>query len=340
MLSVEDYDAAEQRAVEQLPNRIIQCCQPELFQTVGYPTRVRATASLHRYVDVMQETRARVIYDHLLKGVSASEADAITDMATIVAEMSERVYRRRCVPVSALLRALIVVRRALALMPHCTATILEIGSGSGYVAALLARSGHPVIVTDVSQAFYLHQFQLFSSIGRQLIELANDPRSLSEAVAGPTGCIIHVPWWKFYTVGASLFIPIDLITMNHCVCEMHPFALAYVLKTSAAALAQSSEQLRCIIIDGFGSTIMHSREEAESAFFGSGFEAQSDGIVSIFTPNDKQRNELVSRLQTCAFPDQPVSFKTLMKSLTSIAGRNDLRTDDELFLSYIGADAL
>jgi len=59
-LSPADYDAAEQAAMEDTPNRIIECCRPVTFAEVGYPTSIRSLRGARRFVDVMHEGRTEL----------------------------------------------------------------------------------------------------------------------------------------------------------------------------------------------------------------------------------------------------------------------------------------
>jgi hypothetical protein len=59
LLDVSTYDTAEAAAADRFSNRIVQAFYPEMFQTLGYPMRVKRDGQLWRYIDVMHETRTR-----------------------------------------------------------------------------------------------------------------------------------------------------------------------------------------------------------------------------------------------------------------------------------------
>jgi hypothetical protein len=141
-LTVEEYDSAERAALETMPNRIVECCQPTTLIVESYPVRVASTRAAGRYVDVMHEGRSEGTFEALLGGITRGELDLMMRVATKVAAMTEHQYGRRQVPRSAMLRALNVVRHICYLYPEPSALVFEIGAGSGYIGALLLELGY------------------------------------------------------------------------------------------------------------------------------------------------------------------------------------------------------
>ncbi len=43
----------------------------------------------------------------------------------------------------------------------------------------------------------------------------------------------HMPWWKWKTLTLGLDDCPDLITVNHAICEMHPYAVSHLLSFAA-----------------------------------------------------------------------------------------------------------
>src|SRR5258708_13049038 len=84
MLDVAAYDAAESAAADGYSNRIVQAFYPEMFATLGYPSRVTRRDQLWRYVDVMHETRTRYNIDELLKGLTSEEFELFKRVTRIV----------------------------------------------------------------------------------------------------------------------------------------------------------------------------------------------------------------------------------------------------------------
>jgi hypothetical protein len=89
VLDVDTYDVAERAAAQKYPNRILQAFYPEMFATLGYPTRVECVGQLWRYVDLMRETRTHYNVEVLLQGLTTEEFELFKRVTRMVA-----LYRR------------------------------------------------------------------------------------------------------------------------------------------------------------------------------------------------------------------------------------------------------
>ena len=122
--------------------------------------------------------------------------------------------------------------------------ILEIGPGSGYLGLLLANDGHQYFAMDAAQAFYLYQKKLWSDI------YGSDYFDYSESTSRPDSAkVTHIPWWQF----ANLSIPIpdvDIVTINHALCEMHPTAVKTIFARLYAAWGDNEKKL--VLAEGMG----------------------------------------------------------------------------------------
>jgi SAM-dependent methyltransferase len=367
LLTVEEYDAAERAALETTPNRIVECCQPTTFTAESYPVRIASTRAAGRYVDVMHEGRSQGTFDALLGGITRRELDLFRAVATKIAAMTAREYGRRQVPRSAMLRALNVVRHVRYLYPDPPATILEIGAGSGYIGALLAELGYRYVSTDITQAFYLYQSHMLASLlpGR-LIELATDPRTFLDLGEIPAGYAVHVPWWKYMTVGPSVLFKADVVTCNHALCEMHSNALRYTAKVSHAMLR---ERNGCFLFEGWGSTVRHPIWHAGRALSMAGFAfahndvhasilvgdqtaaatggmklpppgAEGDGAfhpsIHVNPANEIGAKVLAGRESTAH--NALYDLEDLDAALQSIAGDTSIMTADERFMEFVADD--
>jgi hypothetical protein len=272
------YDAAERCAAERLPNRIIECAQPNVFQAEGYPTRVETVTGVGRYIDVMHEGRLRGTFQDMLGGgVTADEMALLKEIASAVRWLSLTSYGKAAVPRDALARALNVYRHIRFLYPE-PRMIFEIGGGSGYVGALLLLAGYGYASTEISQAFYLYQNHLINALAPgRIIELASDPCSFNEIDSLPLGSSVHVPWWKFTIPEPRFLLPIDAVTANHCLCEMHPRALAYSLLASRKLLENRGPDA-CFVFEGWGSTVRNPVWSVNKRFWELGFVAPHNDI--------------------------------------------------------------
>jgi hypothetical protein len=396
LLTPNDYDKAEVNAAATIPNRIMECCQPVGFMNEGYPTHVKTVSAVGRYVDVMQEGRLYGTFNQYLGGkVTSEEMDLMRKVANAVLRLTTEVYGKPKIPKDALTRALNVLRQVRHLYPEGGATVLEIGGGSGYVAALLCLAGYRVVTTDIAQAFYLFQNHLMNTLmPGKVIELANDPRSFSDMDYIESGSLIHVPWWKFVLPNPDFNLPVDLVTANHCLCEMHPRALAYTLKVCVVMLTKRGDQ-STFLFEGWGSTTRNPIWTVHKAFAEQGFSiAHSDILATVYarksgplTVNGPQSPNVLAATQTVVpghirflqrlalfpphtptepsmeklwhppiwvTPSNPVSKKItdgreqlsqlavhriedFEQMLRDVLGGDELTSDDEKFLNFVGA---
>jgi len=254
-LTVEEYNKAEEEAEINIPNRILEASRPECFLDTGYPIRVKNIQSLFRYLDVMHELRFEEDFDVLIGGgLTEEEFELFKEITEKTAKFSKERFGNCTVPTGALLRAIVTFRYIRILYPAKTATVLEIGPGSGYLAVLLALAGYRIVTSDITQAFYLWQNHLWDYIfGENLIELASDSRSLSDFEKLPGGTILHVPWWKYSILNPQeIKLSVEVITANHVFTEMQNDAFFYLLKLSCHLLVQDRSTEKMLIFEGTG----------------------------------------------------------------------------------------
>lgn len=257
LLSPERYDSEEVKALSGLPNRIIEASSTAHFQFVAYPTRVSSLEAVWRYAEVMHEGRLAPTFAELLgNGVTQEEMDLMRTIARAVVKLSAEHYQQTVVPKDALARALNVFRHIKYLYPNGDATIVEIGPGSGYLGALLLLSGFSYVGIDITQGFYLFQNHLFNAIAPgRVIELAADDRSVSEIAKVERGHALHIPWWKWMLTDPKFSFGADLVTANHCLCEMHPRALLYNVQAFSTVLSNGGAG-GLVLFEGWGDTAM------------------------------------------------------------------------------------
>jgi SAM-dependent methyltransferase len=365
-LSVEDYDAAERQALLAMPNRIVECCMPVAFQQESYPTRISMTKAAGRYVDVMQEGRSEDTFSFLLRGIAPKEMECMRSVAGKVAALTEQLYGRRMVPRSGLLRALNVVRHIRYLHPQPSATILEIGGGSGYVGALLLELGYRYVGTDITQAFYIWQSHLMTALaGGDLVELATAQQDF--LTAPELSRASHVPWWKFVVPQPDVRARVDVVTCNHTLCEMHPIGQAYSLAVAHSMLEGGGT--RCFLFEGWGSTIRRQIWHTGKAFAEAGFVFAHNDIFSsipvrsdspaalhamslpLAAPDDahdevryhpnihvNDRNEItriVLEERAKTEKNATLAMADFDAMLRSELGSDELSTDDERFMRFV-----
>lgn len=272
LLHPKRYDEEEAAAMEKIPNRIIQCCRPQAFLWENYPTQIGSTSGAARYLDVMQEGRLSQTFNEILDGgVTREEMQILEKVARSVHEFSSENYGKAASPKDSLARSVNVYRHIRMLVPEPPATVFEVGGGSGYVGALLLASGYTYISTDVTQAFYIVQNHIMNAVAPgQVIELALESRNLEDFTELPAGFALHVPWWKFVRPAPKFRLPVSIITANHCLCEMHPMALAYTLTAGKQLLANGGRN-GCFAFEGWGSTARNPIWSVNKKFWELGF---------------------------------------------------------------------
>ena len=234
---VEKYNQAERAGRATVSNRVIEAFSLEVFETLGYPCRIEDESELWRYHDVMQEGRFELNL-RLIGSYSDHEFDLITRTAKQILSFSKRHLPIRNSGKHALTRSLHQYQLLMKHRPHDgPLRILEIGSGSGYLGLLLANAGHQYFAMDAAQAFYLYQKKLWSDV------YGSDYFDYSESTSRPDSSrVTHIPWWQF----ANLSIPIpdvDVVTINHTLCEMHPQAVKTIFARLYSAWGDTDKKL-------------------------------------------------------------------------------------------------
>jgi hypothetical protein len=127
-------------------------------------------------------------------GLSADEMELAETVCRHACELSLEISGERQVPAGSILGALLALRHVRLMFPDPgSTTILEVGPGDGSLGAMLIQAGYSYISTDVSQAFYLVQSNLFSRVGgERFTEMATDSRDLTSLTSITRGAAFHV----------------------------------------------------------------------------------------------------------------------------------------------------
>ena len=275
---VEKYNQAERAGRATVSNRAIESFSLELWNAMGYPFKVDSESELWRYHDSMQDGRFKQNL-RLIGSYSDHDFDLVTKTAKQILSFSERELTMRNSGKCALTRSLYQYQLLMKNRPHDgPLRILEIGPGSGYLGLLLANDGHQYFAMDAAQAFYLYQKKLWSDI------YGADYFDYSESTSRPDNAkVTHIPWWRF----ANLSIPIpdvDIVTINHALCEMHPTAVKTIFARLYAAWGNNEKKL--VLAESFGydyfnrkETMLKDIRTASFAIFRGGNQ------IGIFRPN-------------------------------------------------------
>lgn len=289
VLNVQSYGEVENRAIAASPNRIIEACLPEVFLKVGYPVNISEDSQLFRYVDVMHELRQTLDYSDLLGGLTTEEFAEFEAVSRGVVDFTSKKFGRPMVPKSSLLRAFYTFRTIRDMAPDTNTVILECGPGCGYLGLLLARAGYPYVANEITQAFYLYQSCLWQHFfPDRLIELATDERGLEDFDNISSGDLLHIPWWKFTKSNPiEPQFTVDLVTCNHMLCEMHGYAMNYLVKFVRNSLLKSGHP-GLFFAEGMGSELVRHRYTAYDVFKRLGYaRAYADTTIDVWLPAEK-----------------------------------------------------
>lgn len=356
MLTPKIYDEQELLALQTAPNRLIECVAPVAFSHVGYPTSVHDVASLHRYAEVMHELRMQQITDLLHGGLSQDEASAYRSIAGTVATMTDRLYGRKRLARASLLDGMHIKRHIDYLYPDRRPAVLEIGPGSGYLGALLSLAGHRYVATDISQAFYLYHSHLLHEISPTDF----DERALRSTEHGPEALrVTHLPWWHFYRMDGAPQIEAEVVTANHCLCEMHPNAATYVLRLVACLLRKTPTG--ALVIFSLGSQILRTASDLLATAHGCGLRlAFHDEKITVLVaeghvdypraladvPGQMSHPTTIPAYSSGGVISRSIEQGRVATAVTvpmssiddigrSVLGREDIRTDDQIFLDML-----
>lgn len=283
-LSVAEYDGAEKEALAWMPNRVVQAFYPVTFQAEGYPFRVNSERELFKYLDVMHELRFENDFRNLLRGgLTREEFAFLKSLSRSLAAFCQERFGKLAVARSAVLRMLNLRRHFRYLFGDRPQRVLEIGSGCGYLGAMLLSEGHSLAASDISQAFYLYQNHLWNYLSQGA--LAEWARAGEKGrLWGDGVSAVHIPWWELVRLNPGNLPECDLITCNHALCEMHPDSLAFTLKLAKAAWQGRSEG-KAFVFEGWGYEKYHSIASVTQRFYQEGFVlVHNDPHVAVFAP--------------------------------------------------------
>jgi SAM-dependent methyltransferase len=248
-LSIALYDRREEEA------RILACYpalrafSPVAFAHANFPVRVAHETELRRYADIMYETRSR---EEWLKSklYSRNEAQAMLLLSAQIEELTGRLFDKPVQPLMCLFAPIDLMRivEHLAATVRRRLTVLEIGLGSGHLAAYLINAGHRLVAVDVCQSLYLWQNRLLSSYDHDEWAAA-DVRTFPVRQNSPQ--VTHIPWWHFARFHeSSLPIKADIVICDAALGEMDHFGFRYVANIARVVTRQSN--VGCFLYQNLG----------------------------------------------------------------------------------------
>jgi SAM-dependent methyltransferase len=313
-LNVELYDKLNKQASNLLPNYLMQAFVPDLFNKFNFSSSVDSDECLWKYIDTMQEFRYEDNLNILGNFINEDELDVAEWLIKNVYKYTEKVFRRPSAARNSITRSLISYRyvQIIKKINNLQGGVLEIGPGSGYLGAMLAKSGVEYSSTDISQAFYLYQNNLMHSLfgenfseGAFLNKKAYDYRSKK---------IHHIPWWHYADI--EFILPdIDIVVVNHVLAEMHPNSLRFFLSRLVNKFkSRESRSPIYILVEGFGNETFHKSNDIIKLFYSFGIRLINNhafyngtkilSTISVFVISENEINT------TLVFPN--IKYKSLL----------------------------
>ncbi len=263
MLDIEVYNSSEKKGYIDLSNRFIRAFRAGLFERGGFPTRVYDERELVRYIDSQHGECFEKYFNELCEGLTNHEYKEIIKVTQKIYHYTVERYQKEFLVKAPILDAIYCLRILKAVTQnHKGLHVMEIGAGSGILGCLLLQQGYKYICTDVVQAFYLIQNQLFCLFTDDIQELVID-----ETYDISSDCI-HVPYWKLWDLREEEG-GIDVFICNHAILEMHLNAMRFYLKMSQNKMKRSKEGY--FIVRGFGWNVERSLLEMMNDFKEFGF---------------------------------------------------------------------
>ncbi|MEG5028017.1 hypothetical protein QUB41_12145 [Microcoleus sp. AT8-B2] len=352
-LSVEQYDSAEQEAISELPNVVIEAFQPVAFHQVGYPTRIRRESELVKYIEVLHYNRFEKDYSTLLEGLTEKEFSLLRHLTSLVSVFSESQFGRKVLARSSLLRMINILRHIKYIWGDARPRVFEIGPGNGYLGAMLMLEGYPYAATDISQAFYLYQNHLWNfisnSINNNLVEAVYPQKEqLFDNLLLP-GNVIHIPWWEYVRLKDQKLPYFDIVTCNHALCEMQYRSLRFNLIIAKRMLREEylSESLlfkafpKAFVFEGSGAQLIHKLTNVINLFLSLGYVMlYNDEFITILVKGDNEclSNSVYQKIVEGRQHHQDstkVNIDDVNSFYTELIGSEEHLSPDELFFKFV-----
>jgi hypothetical protein len=151
------------------------------------------------------------------------EFEIVSKLMEVSAKINKKIDNRNRPSLECIFAAVLATRLITRKLKR-DATVLEIGPGSGYVAAILALMGYKVIILDVFPKFVVYQNLFFKYLLKDKFKY---DFKLNRKEVGNFS-ILQLSWWNFINI-KNRVLKIDGITINHSFNEIPRMAMQYYL---------------------------------------------------------------------------------------------------------------
>jgi len=330
-LRIAAYDTAEAQAEQTTCYLAARAFRPLAFEAAGFPTRVKRESHLAHYCDIMNEfvDRRVLLLEPRYPEYTRSAVETIT---SAVLEISANRFQRRVHPFLSLLQPipLACVIYALGKAHRIPALrVFEVGSGAGYLGALLALFGHHYCSMEPTQALFIWQDRLYRALfGTAFRQTAGQP-----APASFDDRIIAIPWWHFATAYRRPIPDGDIVVCDRAMGEMTRFALEYLAKYAAVTLARSP--VGAFLFTHIGEPRLNSAPEVETVLERAGFVQAQMSPVHIYVLRNKYDAD-PDKVARCIEQASTIGLKGELRGIDLVAPALDLIQESHAFAEFIG----
>jgi len=219
------YNRINQESVRLYPNFLLRAFTPITFHNLGFETEINSKDELWKYIDTQHEGRYDENLSLLNNALTADEFELLEEAIDICIKFTKTI-NKELIPRNALTRSLISYRaiKSFSKNINTAPSVLEIGSGSGYLGLLCGISGWRYASFDVSKSLVTYQNTLWNFAGFKVkFAEVSDISSDSE--------FLQIPWWVWGNPAISL-PEREILVANHVIQEMTPLSLSYTIKRS------------------------------------------------------------------------------------------------------------
>ncbi len=224
---LEHYNQIESESFNSFPNFLLRAFTPITFHNLGFQTEIKSEAELWKYIDTQHEGRYFNNMSLLHNGFTSDEFELFKEAVDICINFTKKIARNKeqgTIPINALTRSLISYR---AIKSYYTSlnkvpSVLEIGSGSGYLGLLCGISGWRYSSFDVTKSLITYQNALWNFAGFKL-------KFAESGITYSDSDFLQIPWWVWCNKNNPLPNR-EFVVANHVIQEMSPLALSFTIR--------------------------------------------------------------------------------------------------------------
>jgi hypothetical protein len=222
---IQSYSQVENENLSLTPNLLARAFVPVTFRNLGFNTEIKHENELWKYIDTQHEGRYDENLSLLNEALTADEFELLKEALSICIKFTKSI-NKELIPRNALSRSLISYRAINSFSKNLNTipSVLEIGSGSGYLGLLCGISGWRYSSVDVSKSLVTYQNALWNFAGFKV-------KFAEAGVAYSDSDFLQIPWWVWCNPDLSL-LEREILVANHVIQEMTPLSLSHTIKRS------------------------------------------------------------------------------------------------------------